>query len=56
LSKKLLLVDATEAIDEQPVAPVAAPGAPEPVIKVKKTRAKKTSEPAKKLLIIDEED
>ena len=62
LSKKLLLVDATEAIDEQPApvaasvaAPVAAP-APEPVIKVKKTRAKKTSEPAKKLLIIDEED
>lgn len=56
LSKKLLLVDATEAIDEQPT-PVAAPvAAPEPVIKVKKTRVKKTSEPAKKLLIIDEED
>jgi hypothetical protein len=54
LSKKLLLVDATEAIDEQP----ATIPAPEPVLvaKVKKTRTKKTVEPAKKLLIIDEDD
>ena len=60
LSKKLLLVDATEAIDEQHVAApvVAAPVsvAEQPVIKVKKPRAKKNPETAKKLLIIDEED
>jgi len=56
LSKKLLLVDATEAIDEQPVAVAPPVAASEPVIKLKKTRAKKNPEPAKKILIIDEDD
>jgi hypothetical protein len=58
LTKKLLLVDATEAVDVVPIPAVPIPAVPEPIAeaKVKKTRQKKILDPVKKLLIIDEDD
>jgi hypothetical protein len=56
LSKKMMLVDATEAVDDVPVPTAPVPVAEQPVAKVKKTRQKKTKESDKKLLIIEEDD
>ena len=57
LSKKMMLIDATEAVDDVPVPTVTAVTvAEQPVAKVKKTRQKKTKESDKKLLIIEEDD